>query len=390
MRYLLPLVFLVGCFGSRNRDTERCDCCGTTVEIEAGETCASGVCDPFCSRRIDPDGGVDGAVDAGFDSGVDAGDPMTCDCCGTEVTIDPDQNCDSGVCDPFCLVGCEERPIDLICGYSHIPAGTPTTLPVQIGGRDQCFCGETVQCSVGRPGSFTLELSTELCSAGALCDACFPFVEGTCNLPALEEGTWTVNVNGQPSFELGVIPSDVLPERGSVCQRRADHDSFCGVTWPARAYDPGLVCHPGTAPAGTRIAIEVTDSCGGCGSIAGECRVDVFDNIIRVQPRSLASACDIDCPAVCIEREDVCYTPPLDAGTWQIEVGDYTSTIEVGTPLGPEEVCGPFIPPTLRSSRGTTGRRNRSVRATSSAPSSPFPFSIETKALYEKRRRFRA
>jgi hypothetical protein len=87
---------------------------------------------------------------------------------------------------------------------------------------------------------------------------------------------------------------------------------------PSRPFDASRLCVSTQGFAEERVAIRVLDSCGGCGSVRGECRVDVFDDVVRVRPERLGVSCDIDCPAVCVEREDVCWTPPLPAGTYRV------------------------------------------------------------------------
>ena len=81
-----------------------------------------------------------------------------------------------------------------------------------------------------------------------------------------------------------------------------------------------------------RVAIRVVDACGGCGTVRGECRVETFGDVVRVRPERLGISCDVDCPAACIEREDVCWTPPLPAGTYRVmlEGSDDSLTISVG------------------------------------------------------------
>ncbi len=238
----------------------------------------------------------------------------------------------------------EPRPIDLICGFSHITAGVPQTIPVQVGGTEECFCGESIQCTATVTGESTLELQTGLCEEEILCEACLPFVEGECELPPLEEGQWSVVVNGAPAFTLHAIGSHTRPERGSVCLRSAAVDPFCPPgELIGGEYVPSLACHPTAAFRGTRVPIRVVDACRHCGAHAGPCRVTVFDAVIRVEPSYAESACDVDCPSDCSRVEDVCYTPPLSEGVWRVLVGDYESTLVVGH-HDPVEICGPFEP----------------------------------------------
>jgi len=253
---------------------------------------------------------------------------------------------DAGPVPPDAGPRCSPADIDLSC-FSHVSAGTPTAIRVAMGG-EGCFCGEMVSCfaAVGS-GTRTLELTTHMCVGDFLCDGCFPFIEGECRLPALAEGTWRVNVNGSYGFDLNVLPTGVLPERGETCIRRAARDDACGGVIAEPVSDRhGRVCHPLHAYPEQRIPITVTDGCGTCGALAGPCAVDVFDDVVRVRPTTVWSMCDYDCPAVCMPRDDVCWTPPLAPGEYQVVVdgiGGYTSTLEVTyDDPDPGEVCGPF------------------------------------------------
>ncbi len=244
---------------------------------------------------------------------------------------------------------CPTADVDLAC-FSHLTAGTPQTITVAVGGEGACFCGERISCHAAIGGEpRTLELTTGLCADGALCDGCFPFVESTCTLPPLTEGEWTVRVNGAYAFDVDVAPRGTLVEPGAACLRRATRDDYCGVVPPPYLGMYSLVCHSTFAYPDTRVPVRVTDSCGGCGVAAGPCRVDVFDDVIRVRPSSLSLGCDFDCPAVCEPREDVCWTPPLAPGSYRIRVegiGGYESTLSVGTPhdpIDPDEICGPIV-----------------------------------------------
>jgi hypothetical protein len=279
---LVPLLALlvVGCFRSSGRDGDggvdvdaaggSCDCCGTRVSIAPGETCFGGVCDPYCVRT------TDGGVDAG---------PLACP---------------------------SER-IDLAC-YGFLGEGIDNALELLVGGNGECHCGDAIACraTVVAPGRLALE--TGVCPG--LCDACFPFSEpARCDLPPLTEGIWQVSVNGAPAFSAAVGPRGVVPERGAVCHRVADADGCAQL--PSRPFEASRLCVSTQGFGEERVAIRVLDSCGGCGSVRGECRVDVFDDV-RVRPERLGISCDIDCPPVCIEREDVCWTPPLPPGTYRV------------------------------------------------------------------------
>lgn len=340
---LAALTFLVGCFRSSTGDAGSCECCGTTVEVGPGESCTDGVCDPFC-RGVDLGPGPDG--------GPDGGATHICHCCGTDVEVPIEERCELGVCDTYCRYDCERRPVDALCDHSHIPAGERVELPVLFGdpSGDDCYCGELVECEARVVAPGELELSTAVCEEpGFFCEACNPFIEGTCSLPPLEAGTWKVSVEGADAFELSVTPPDVLPEWGLSCDTRADaRDDGCGTLWPPGDARPDMVCHALEAYAGSRVPIEVTHGCPPCNAPAGPCEVDVFDDVIRVHTSTLEPACDIACPPFCEPRTDTCLTPALPEGIWRVQVAGlegYESALHVGDGIGrPGVSCGPAVP----------------------------------------------
>jgi len=323
---VLAVFVLAGCFGSHGRGDDpdppplgaMCNCCGVEVEAESEEACAFGVCDPYCLFPPPP--------------------TQTCDCCGTDVEIPESDSCDDGYCDGLCppppLSTCEPRPIDLLC-YDHFRANTPQTLEVRLGSHDSCYCGKTVECTASVLEDGVLELSTSLCAGDLLCDGCFPFVEGTCEIPSLSEGRWEVRVNGEPAFDVGVLPEDVIPERAPTCSRRAE-TPLCEDTWPPTELAGGIsTCHAAGAYAGQPLAIEVTDHCGGCGTVAGDCDVMLLDGTVVVRPSAIHETC-VDCPAICEERTQICTTPPMPAGVWRVEVRGATGDTEVVVSDGDE------------------------------------------------------
>ena len=251
-----------------------------------------------------PDGGVQdaGARDGGVqDAGIRDAGPRP----------------DSGL-PPSCVA---RRP-DFACtdtGNGSVPIGRPYLLPISIGGLDQCFCGETVECTarVLEPGR--IELLTSMCSE-LLCDACFPFVTGTCELPSLTEGEWVVQVNGRDSFDLKV--SDALPGVGpvDVCATLAGPDPICDTAWPQVPEDVGAVCVPRLMPAGLPVPLDVVDFCGQCGHAVGSCEVTRAAGDIIVTPQSVPPDCLADCFDMCRFEESRCVIPPLPPG-------DYTVTV---------------------------------------------------------------
>lgn len=305
---------------------------------------------PACSLLLGCFGihGTDGSPDANVREEEDAAPPATDG--GDAPILDggsprPDGHRPMPDAGPHC----SPREATLSC-FSHVTAGRTQTVAIAMGGEDECYCGEGVACHAARGSEpRTLELTTSQCAGPFLCSGCFQFIEGTCELPPLEEGSWRVNVNGEYAYDLDVLPSGVTPERGETCVRSAARDESCGGVEPEPAGDRhGIVCHDDGVTPGTRVPLRVTDGCGGCGALAGPCTVDVFDDVIRVRPSTVFSRCDYACPAVCEPREDICWTPPLEAGTWRVVVDGiegYESTLEVGTePAEPSTVCGPIVP----------------------------------------------
>lgn len=286
-----------------------------------------------CSRshdgRSSPDAGRSG----------DAGEVQYCECCGTTVAIGLDEDCALGICDPFCLfpppdggadagpLRCGAHDIDLACDVDTVRAGAPTTISVVVGGDGSCYCGERIECRARVSGPGTLALETGLCADGPLCEACFPFVEGTCDLPALTPGTWRVTLNGRPGFELEALEAGVAPEWGETCTRLGDALSVCEPSWPPVPNVVDMACAQSDVLAGTRLGIDLTDSCASACDATGPCTVSIFDDVVRVTPSTWQPSCDIACPAVCELRMETCYTPPLPAGEWRVLVEGYDAPL---------------------------------------------------------------
>ena len=329
VRRLLVAAFVLaaGCADSHSGDD--CDCCGTLVDRPA-DGCYAGICDPYCPvapRECDCCGTT--VLDPSFTC-TDVcepycGPPRTCDCCGTTVTVAPGEDCLSGACDPYCVAPpCETAPLALACTAEPRLAGVPSTLDVRMGGDGDCYCDERIECTASLSADGTLELTTAECLTGSFCEACFPWVIGTCELPALPPGETRVNVNGLPGFVLSTVDGDE-PGPAASCETPAERDGPCETAWSALA-GPTITgtCHPGAAMAGEPIPIRLTNDCAGC-ELAGPCRVEVDGDRIHVYASRIGFACDIGCDAVCRYREDTCWTPPLDAGTYDVLVESFDS-----------------------------------------------------------------
>ncbi|HBQ13192.1 MAG TPA: hypothetical protein DEF51_19310 [Myxococcales bacterium] len=326
---------------------------GTLLSISLAALASTGCFDNHGRGDPTPPG-----ADAGLLPTSDAGLPPAvdyCECCGVTVEIPAGEDCELGWCDPYCLfpppVVCDEvelRALDLICP-SFVPAGQPTRIPVAIGGDGECYCGEQVLCDAQLGAEpFVLEIESSICAEGALCEACFPYIEAECELPPMETGTWTVRANGEDLFQLSVAPAGTMPEWGLECVHRRGEDRLgCGTDWPPRrVFEPTSACHPEGAYPEERVTFTVTDGCAGCGTIEGPCEVEVFDDVVRLRPSRVETQCDVDCPTVCMPMDHTCVSPPLPEGTWRVFLEDVElgTRIEVASPPGTtDEVCGEVL-----------------------------------------------
>ncbi|MBN8612076.1 MAG: hypothetical protein J0L92_15890 [Deltaproteobacteria bacterium] len=237
---------------------------------------------------------------------------------------------------------CSPRPLDVACtdtGTGFVPVGVPYALPVRFGDGSTCFCGEAIACAATVSGRDLL-LETRMC-ADLLCDGCFPYVEGTCALPPLDEGRYRVLVNGAPSFELDA--SNATPAIGPVdaCLRPPVDEHACGWELAPSVLEADELCHPPLARAGEPIAVEVHSFCLPCGSIWGPCTVTRTATSIHVSPTIVSSRCDVDCETDCLDRTTVCTIPPLEPGKYQLSVDglDQISLFTAGDETREGRVC---------------------------------------------------
>lgn len=229
---------------------------------------------------------------------------------------------DAGAFDSGTLPACPPTTIDFSCtdtGTGMVPVGVPYELPIGLGGTDECFCGEQLECVATIEGPGRLALRTVMCSE-LLCDGCFHYLRGSCWLPPLSEGTWHVTVNDEDATDL--VVSDATPGAGPVdrCLSTSEAPSTCPVTWGSFAEPVDQICVPTRAPAWTPIPIDVTDFCLACGNAWGSCDTVVTANEVRVFPRSLPPECDIDCPERCTLGETRCFVPPLADGVYTVQI----------------------------------------------------------------------
>lgn len=223
------------------------------------------------------------------------------------------------------VLECPEVRADAACSFpSVIDAGVPFTLPMEF---HTCGCCIDTECVVERvyPDEQRVVLTTTMCPDPCDCDTCImPRV--SCDIPALSEGNWTVEVNDVDAFRLDV-------------QRRAP--GF--VEWPDRcvAFAEGDMCSPGgelerlrehssidqiciePSPFERLTWVSVTDTCSTCGVFDGPCTVDLqpryTDDLppggeILLGVTRHDTSCDIACPDVCMLDEQRCAMPQLEPG----------------------------------------------------------------------------
>ncbi|MCB9593091.1 MAG: hypothetical protein H6719_10195 [Sandaracinaceae bacterium] len=228
-------------------------------------------------------------------------------------------------------------------GNGAVPVGVPYDLPIALGGPEDCFCGEQIDCEARIVGPHQIALDSFLCIPPLLCDGCFPFVAGSCRLPPLEEGTWHALVNGRDAFDLRV--TDASPVVGPVdaCVTLPGDASPCDPLWIPQPELVDQICLPAIAPPGTPIHVAVTDFCLHCGDEIGSCEVVRTANDVRIVPTSLPPSCDIDCIVECSQFESTCVIPPLEPGAYTVHVDGLPGTlplrIEEGSGPGPATSC---------------------------------------------------
>ena len=205
-------------------------------------------------------------------------------------------------------------------------AGRPFELPFQY---DTCGCCIETSCDVAMDvGARTLRLSTGLCPDPCDCDACVT-PRGTCAVPAIPvsaTGQWTVEVNGTVAFSIGVVEDEPgLVPGPSGCATYAEIDE-CGGGVPSLTTGPvtGDICVHVQDRFDRRV-LTLESRCWSCGQIDSECRAIVSERLtddlpaggdITLHARDYWTACDVDCPEVCIDHVRECDLPPLDPGSF--------------------------------------------------------------------------
>ena len=244
---------------------------------------------------------------------------------------------------------CVPQPATVSCSEMLAPADEPFELPLSIGDFDQCYCGESLACHAevirnDRGVPTEIQVQTALCSGGALCDACFPFIEGACSVPALPEGSVVAAINGRRAFNVNVGARSISGRVDYCTTAATDHMS----RWPASEFETGETCYHRTVLPGTRFPITVVDDCApGCGGgVVGPCTVSLDTHpsppVLRVDAtRGVRDIPSEDCPEVCARQEHACIAPALAPGRYEVMVnGLAVQPIEVTADAAPgEEEC---------------------------------------------------
>jgi hypothetical protein len=217
---------------------------------------------------------------------------------------------------------CPAFPASGVCLESGLlPARRPFELDLQL---DACGCCPGSECAVDvAPASRTLRVTTTLCADPCDCAACNAAF-ARCAFPALEPGTWTLEVNGEPASRVEVDDGASLVPAPPACIDFAAVTSCESATpldgTPQRVTD---VC--AASDFAMRHTLRLVDACGGC-TLEGPCVVTVEPrltddlppgNEIRVRASRYENACMPGCFAVCMNTTRTCLLPPLVEGETQ-------------------------------------------------------------------------
>jgi hypothetical protein len=222
------------------------------------------------------------------------------------------------------------RP-DVSCFESFlVQPGRPFELPFAF---DQCACCAETECAVSVDAATqTLSLTTTLCPDPCDCDACRT-PRGTCAVPALEEGLWSVVVNDFPAFQLPVSEDGGFVPPPPACATYAQVDR-CEPAFPFAGlpFELADAClETGSSVSGLDV-LRIHDPCGTCTLLDAPCYASLEPRLtddlppggdLHVFGGEYGTACDVDCPGVCVPRDHQCFAPPLVRGdVYRVFVGD--------------------------------------------------------------------
>jgi len=222
----------------------------------------------------------------------------------------------------------------LLCGFTidgDYPGASAQNFEAVVEG---CWCGGGISCDARIDGDRTLRIDTLFCADPSIdCDCLDPeaVARFNCAIPRLEEGRWSVVVDGRPAFVIDATGRDVPPDRfesSPICWQTAPREDPEGLTcrWPSTDAMAQRLCHEQEVSAGTPVAIEI----GGpntCLEDRADCQVTVIGDEIRVEPRT--RTCLESCPSceLCAPVPIRCTTPPLLAGTYRVRSGRLESRL---------------------------------------------------------------
>jgi hypothetical protein len=222
---------------------------------------------------------------------------------------------------------CPLARADYLClGSFLVQPGRAFQLPLSFA---TCGCCINSECAVSvDSGARTLELTTTLCPDPCDCSMCVtPTV--SCEVPALDEGDWRVNVNGAAALTLPVYYDTGVVPPPPACVHFAEPSACAGdATVPGILSATNFACAYAGAPAPDAYVIEVTDPCGGCAQ-ESTCTVRLepryTDDLppggeLYVNPNRYSESC-VDCLPVCARVSRTCQVPPLVSGdTYRVHV----------------------------------------------------------------------
>lgn len=207
-----------------------------------------------------------------------------------------------------------------------------------------CACCVETECVTSvDEAARTIAIDTTLCPDTCDCDTCNP-ARGSCRVPALAEGTWTVVANGVPAFELPVLADSALVPPPPACASYAAPDP-CGGALPlaGRLLTEDVCWAPGAGGTGVD-AVTVVDGCAGCSDAVGPCYAALEPRLtddlppggdLHIDVHQFRTRCEPNCPPFCVPLEHRCLVPPLVPGDfYRVYLGDRLAGSFVGGERG--------------------------------------------------------